>query len=357
MSNKSDRVNKNVSLYKKLVIFGVLFVVFLGCGIWFIISSFNILKEESINYEEKSKVNYSVCLNENEFYDEECLGENMSYIASLIKNVSLKFNYNFNISDESIDKGLEYEVIGKLVIANKDNGSKYFEKSYNLVPKTIEGVNKNGSNYSLNKDIDINYDYYNSLANSFKASYGVDTESYLDVYLTSYNDIDDSYNIPSSSVTSIRIPLSEKAISINMNASELDNNSSRVISNISFGVSNWLYLISGIVNVILAILCMIRIIRIISVINKKKSVYDKTLRNILKTYDRLIVNTSSFPNLRDYNVLNISEFGELLDVRDNLHLPIMEYEVIKHKKCQFYILQDKNLYLYTLDEKDLKNEK
>ena len=59
--------------------------------------------------------------------------------------------------------------------------------------------------------------------------------------------------------------------------------------------------------------------------------------------------------------MKIDSFEELLDVRDNLHLPIMYYDVIKHQKAIFYILHDSNIYIYTLKEIDLigkmKNEK
>lgn len=74
----------------------------------------------------------------------------------------------------------------------------------------------------------------------------------------------------------------------------------------------------------------------------------------MKEYDRMIVETVTLPKFDNYNILNIKSFNELLDVRDNLRLPIMFYEVSEHEKAHFYILRDKNLYLYTLKEVDLQ---
>lgn len=352
----NSNLNKKKLLEKKLVIFLVCFMIFIGGGIWFIVSSFDILHEKSITYEESSKVGYSVCLNDNEFYDDKCLNENMSYIASLINNIKLDFNYNFNVSDKDIKGKFSYEVLGKLVIANKDDDSKYFEKGYTLVSKNSDGVTNSDGKYVINRDIDINYDYYNSLSNKFRAEYGVEADSYLDVYFVVYNDMDKAYNLPSSGLTSIRIPLSEKAIRINMDAHELNSNGDNVISNISFDIGNWIYLFIGIILIVLSLFCMVRVLRICSILKKKKSPYDKKLGSIMKTYDRLIANTSTLPNMKDYNVLRIDSFEELVDVRDNLHLPIMYYNVTDHKKCHFYILEDRNLYLYTLMEKENKDE-
>lgn len=67
--------------------------------------------------------------------------------------------------------------------------------------------------------------------------------------------------------------------------------------------------------------------------------------------------TSTFPILENYNILKINNFNELIDVRDNLRLPIMYYEVVKHEKAHFYILHENNLYLYTLKNIDIKNKK
>ena len=95
---------------------------------------------------------------------------------------------------------------------------------------------------------------------------------------------------------------------------------------------------------------------------KTKSKYDKFINKILKEYDRLIVETATSPDEKKYNVLLINSFNELVDVRDNLHSPIMFYNAIDHEMSKFYILNDNNLYLFIVKSKDIdggdkKNEK
>lgn len=74
---------------------------------------------------------------------------------------------------------------------------------------------------------------------------------------------------------------------------------------------------------------------------------------MLNEYDRLIVETSTCPIISGDNVIVIDKFQELLDVRDNLKMPIMYYVVNKHQKCYFYILHENKIYLCVVKAVDL----
>ena len=99
---------------------------------------------------------------------------------------------------------------------------------------------------------------------------------------------------------------------------------------------------------------MIAVLQMINITKVKKNEYDKLLEKILKEYDRLVVETSTLPNLNKYNLMKITSFNELMDVRDNIRLPIMYYNVVAHQKCHFYIIHEENIYLYTLKAVDLE---
>ena len=346
-----------ISYTKRYVIFLSLFILFFRLGIYFILNSTDIVQEENVFYQEKSNVDYSVCLNDNDFYEEKCLSKNMSYIASLIKDISLDFNYQFITNKETLNQPFEYEILAKLVIANNDTNTNYYEKKYTLVEKTSNEVKKIDKYYTLNKKINIDYNTYNEIANRFKSQYGIDTNSYLEIYLITYNKSSSEYTIPSSSVTSLQIPLSQKAIQIKLNAKELNTKQNQLVTRNQFLLSNIIYLILGTLCILFSIIYILTVIKMSSILGKKKNEYDKYLSKILKEYDRLIVETSTYPKIEDYHLLKINSFDELLDVRDNLRLPIMYYNVTSHQKSHFYILQEKNIYLYTLKLVDLTKEK
>ena len=346
-----------ISYTKRYIIFLSLFFIFFALGIYFILNSTDIIQEENVFYQEKSNVDYSICLNENDFYEEKCLVKDMSYIASLINNISLDFNYQFITNNEELNQPFEYEVIAKLVIANSDTNTNYYEKKYTLVEKTTNEVKNINKYYTLNKNISINYNTYNEIATKFKSQYGVDTNSYLEVYLITYHKSTSEYAIPSSSVTSIQIPLSQKAIQIKLNTKEVNNKQNQFITKNQFLLSNGIYLTSGLLCIVFSIIYILIVIQMSSILGKKKNKYDKYLSKILKEYDRLIVETSTYPKIEDYHLLKINSFDELLDVRDNLRLPIMYYSVTPHQKAHFYILQEKNISVYTLKLVDLTKEK
>ena len=108
-------------------------------------------------------------------------------------------------------------------------------------------------------------------------------------------------------------------------------------------------------SIILLVLSLIPLIKGIKLINKlgsNKTDYDKFISKILKEYDRLVAETKSLPLFDKYNIMEINGFNELLDVRDNLKIPIM-YVKINSEKCCFYVKDGKVLYIYYVKSVDL----
>lgn len=347
--NTTPKQKIYLSYRSRLIINVILCIVFLFISVNFIYNSMDIIKEEDVTYSEKGTIDYKICLKENNFYESSCIDKDMSYIASLIKNIPLTFTYDFKTS-KSIKLDAKYEVTANLVISNTEDSTNYFSKKYVLIPLT--DINENDSSYKLiNQDINIDYEYYNNIANEFRSQYGVETSSYLNVSFNVYNEADE-LNM-NQSTTTISIPLSQKSINIKMQANETANNNNQEITKYAFSLSNIVYLILGVISVVLSIIFIIKALRLYSKSFIPKNNYDKYISKILREYDRLIVETSSLPNFNDYNIIKINKFTELLDVRDNLHQPIMYYNVATHQKCHLYILNDSNLYLLTLKDVDM----
>lgn len=347
--NTTPKTKLYLSFRNRLIFSVCLCLIFLILSINFIYNSLDIIKEEDITYTETGTIDYQICLKANNFYESTCIDKDMSYIASLINSIPLTFNYHFN-TNHNIKLDAKYEVTAELVISNANDSTKYLTKKYVLIPLT--DIKENDSNYKLtNKDINIDYEYYNNIANEFKSENGVETISSLNVSFTVYNESSELSMNPNT--TTISIPLSQKSISIKMQSNDTSSNNKQQLTKYAFTLSNIVYLSFGLVSIILSIYFIIKAIRLYSKTFVKKTKYDKYLAKILREYDRLIVETSSLPNFNDYNIIKINKFTELLDVRDNLHLPIMYYTVVAHQKCHLYILKDNNLYLLTIKDVDM----
>ena len=354
---ENKKNGKNIKKENLLLRFSLcmfFFCLFVIIGFKFIINSLSINSDEKLHFQEKGNVKYSVCLKDNDFFEDECLDSNMSYVASLIKNISFDFNYQFNGNFDNLVSSVDYEVVAKLIIENNDTKTKYYEKEYVLAPKTSDSIKNNGTLYNLDKKINIDYEYYNNIATNFKSQYGVDSQSYLEVYLNTYNNVHSKYkDIPTSAQIAVRIPLSQKAIEIKFNTQEVNKSIDKYITSKNIVINGYLIFIVGITFLFTSLIFLFFIFMIIKKYAKTISKYDKFINKILKEYDRLIVETTTFPDEKEYNVLIINSFNELVDVRDNLRSPIMFYNIKDHKMSKFYILNNNNLYLYIVNSKDI----
>ena len=279
----------------------------------------------------------------------------MSYIANLIDYISIDYNYKFT-SNTLLNGEYYYKISADLEIINPENNSLYYSKNYLLLDEkrfTLE----NKQEYTIHENIKIDYDTYNFLANSFKSSYGINVESKLKVYLEIHRRIEEesvnNSKINSDGKINLIIPLSEKAINIKMDSLEIENQ--KVILSLSdYKIDDVKYFVLGLVFLIITIIIFVRITKKVGVLQYRDNAYDKLLKKILRQYDRLIVTTSNMPNFKDSNIIEVENFFELLDAKDNLHKPIYYYEVTPHQKCYFFIKYENDLIIYTLKNNEQK---
>lgn len=352
MNHKNNRKSKNKSNDKKIVFFSFLFVMFLSIGILLLINSFSFEKKKIIDYSEKSNIDYKVYLKENNFYESEYLDKDMLYVASLIDKININFDYFFTI-DEAVDMDLNYSIIGKLLITDLSGEKKYYEKDYVLLePKSININNKVSE--EIKETLDIDYAFYNNIVNEFRTGYGISTQDKFVIYMKvdKKNNNSSEINIGNTNYMSFTIPLSEKSVNIQMSYNELDE-TSYVVDNSDFMISSIICFVIAILCVIISLVFLIKCIRIFNK-NRNVNYYNNYVKRILKEYDRMIVETSNLPNTNELNIIKIEKFSELIDVHDNLKLPIMYYIVEENKKCWFYIKHEDTLYLKIITSLDLK---
>ena len=359
MKNKDNNKNKkhinDLNDKTKVVVNILLVVIFSLASIYSIYMSFAVAKDEVVKYSEKGNIDYKIHLKKNDFYEKPVLDKGMVYVASLIDKIAIDYNYVFDISKKAnID--YTYKIVGKLVISSQSNSNIFFEKEYDLTDEFSESI-EDKNQITINKGVDINYTYYNSLANKFKSNYAVNTSSYLEVYLKVNEKSKDTkkLNLNNESKTTLTIPLSEQEVSIRLNNENV--NKEKVITvDSKFTIIDYVYIFVSIVFGVITIILVVFLIKNIKNFTKDISNYDKYISRILRGYDRIIVNIKTKPNTKDYNVIKVENFDELIDVRDNVKEPIKYYIIEEHKKCEFFVTNDNDLYLLTVNAKDLDEE-
>ena len=216
---------------------------------------------------------------------------------------------------------------------------------------------QNNDSINIKENLQIDYDYYNKLANNFRNTYGVDTNSYLNVYLEVNSKTDENlnYKINDRNVIPLKIPLSERAIEINFDLNNKE--STKYVIPTGKVVFNIKYLILEIIFFIITCSFFVKFIKYLVASFKKTTEYDKYVNKLLKEYDRLIVETHTNIDMTKYNIIKVKKFTELLDVRDNLKVPILYFNIIKHEKGIFYIKDREDIYLITIKNTNLINKK
>ena len=347
---KTKKVKPN-KFIQKIVLTTIIFFVFLISGIVLLNKSVRFETKRIVKYNENSNIDYKVYLIKNDFYEKEYLDKDMLYVASLIDKVKLDFNYKFK-SERNESISFVYGVYATLAINNPTNTKSYFEKTYTILEDKELSLS-NGKEQAINETIEINYPQYNQIANSFKRQFGVEMDSKLTVYMviSKKNSDGTNFSLNDKSIINVQMPLSEKAIDIKLDYKDI-NETNNIIEDIPIGFKEILPIIISVLLILVSLLSMIRIMRLIAKELAKKSPYDKYIAKLLKEYDRLIAESSSLLSFDDKEVIEIKKFTELLDIHDNLQLPIMYYEEIPHELAYFYISHENVIYLLTIREED-----
>lgn len=349
--NSVKQNNNDIIRQKRFKKLGLLIAIFFVLSIaLFFLLSLCIDYQKSTIYQstENSDVKYLVYLKENNYYKSP-LDENMQYVASLIDYFNIKFNYN-NDFTALTDYTYTYSINATINVYDSTNGTK---KLYTSSDNLLNPVSNTVSNQQLHLDLEENLDYtkYNGLVDNLRKEYALDVNSEVIITLNvnvqgTTPGINDPIII--NSVTFITIPLTEKTINISATKKESQNTRTyQGKSTLKF--NNIICLSLSFFCFFALIFTIIKIIKTIIKIITSRTAYQKELSKILREYDRTIVqieNNSSFDITDD--IIKVSSFSELLDVHDNLHLPILFMEAIKGHKAFFLIKSETQTYCFVL---------
>jgi hypothetical protein len=298
----------------------------------------------TINYDETSTTEYSVCYNENTEYSNKCITENMSYVSSLIKNIYLSFTYNVDLSDK-IDSKIEYYVVGKSIIYDKDDTSKIlYENKDNLLENvTLENTS---NNINFTADIDLDFNKYNNFVTEYLNKYDLNAQGKYEVILYVKD------NVETRPISTVTFNLGEQTVTINKTDTSNLNNKVDLDEGWSDYSSSCATI--AVVLLLISLYLIIMTTRLVTKVVNNKSKYTIKLTNILKEYDDIIViSRDGYEIDNNKKIIKVDEFKELLDARETLNKPII-YSRVNDIKSDFFVEDDNTIFKYTLKETDFK---
>ena len=329
--------------------------VILFLGIIFIVKSFSIENEVNnflYSYNLFQSVNYTVDLKDNEYFKNNTLGMNMSYISELVDKVNLDFSYKFNgTKDGKIKYNYQivaYTKVNSTSITEDENNKLIWQNTEVLLePKTIEL--EKSSSYDINEKVQIDFASYNEKIQNLSKTYRIPVEASLEVKLIVKTDADIEnveQVINEYSVMNVKMDLNETVFSVNK---DFKQNDQKTISDVKPASKkiNKVQFIIGVIEVVIALLIMLDSIRK-SIKFSAKSDYAIALNRILKNYGDVVAEIVSPIEVDNLNVIEVKNFDQLLDIEEEIRMPILFFETIPDEQGEFIIVCDNIAYRYVI---------
>ena len=102
----------------------------------------------------------------------------------------------------------------------------------------------------------------------------------------------------------------------------------------------------AIVTITLTIILLIYLITNALETKSPEYIYNKTVKDLLKTYETILVDVNKLPELEVKNIINTSSFEKMVDVQYELKKPILYKKCLT--TCSFILLDTETAYVYIL---------
>jgi len=303
-----------------------------------------------IDYTENSNINYKVQYEKNDFFDDEWVGKDQTYISSLVNGISADFLYKLNMDSSDMGFNYKYVIVAKLVISDKDTNAPFFTVEDEILPQK-SGVVNNTSSVKISENVFIDYVKYDDIARDFIQTYNLKNATAtlivslnVDVLSSNKQFENDSRN---NYTTSLNIPVAEDSFSIFSTTSSPANESKVLVYN---GIANKdLFLVLSVIALVLAGLGGIALLVFLQITKNEDITYAARIRKILNAYGSYIQRMEGDFDCEGYQIIMIKTFTEMLGIRDTIQSPVIMSENRDETMTCFYIpTNTKILYTFVI---------
>lgn len=323
--------NRNHKITVRGVVILVLTLALLLCGM----SARNLSQNTYITYSEDSVADYQVYLNSNEFYTEEYLDKNHAYISALIDTIEAKFGYAMLVNANKAEYNYSYYVDAKLEVLDKDSKAPLFD------PVTVLVEKKTGTSsdreLNIQQAVSIDYHEYNKLSREFLNAYNLENAKSSLLVTLHVNVAGTCPDVPAGGndyAVSLRIPLNQETLKIETNTS-VPTAEAKVLAcnNRSATLMIILTALLGVADLV----CIYLLLRYMVQTRDRHINYARRVSKILSSYKSYVQQIKTPFNTDHYQVLHVTTFEALLEIRDTLQMPILMYEN-EDKTCTQFLL-------------------
>lgn len=319
-------------------------------GIYFVRS-----KKTYIKYQENSSLSYKVNLLKNEFYNESYLDEGIDVIASVIEDIDAEFRYDL-ILDEKREYTYKYKIIAKTNLKEKSKTNSIYEKDNVLLNQQVETRNSNKLN--IVEKINLDYNEYNNQVNQLIETYtlaNTTSNLHLSFQLSVIDKATGKQINSKSEVMSLEIPLTTKTVEITENEGVKNTPGKIVLENNRYENVEYI-LIIGCIFLIIGIVILVRLVRYILDTRSAEKMYEDQLKKILFDYQSYIQKINNKIPYKDYKIIVINSFKELIEMKEEIQSPIFMYNEDDKMKTTFAMINGNLLFGYVLSAELIRKE-
>ena len=311
--------------------------------------------QQNIVYTEKSNLDYKVYLKENDFFDENYLGEDNQYIANLIDYIEAHFKYELEASEPNIDYKYTYKIVAETNVEDKTNHKSLYKFDEELIEEKVYEFNTS-SKLKINEPIKIDYNRYNDIIQRFVNLYDLDNSIAtvtINMYVNILDEEQEDNAQTNTPAISLSIPLTTETMAIDIESNLVNENDISVCQNINQGK----YLFGAIILAVIDIILVIKLVIFIKDTKDEKAVYNMRLRKIMSNYGSYIQKLNNEFDFEGHQILEIKSFEDLLQIKETLNKPILMTEKSLAMETYFFIPSDDNVYIYELKAGNLRKNR
>ena len=341
------RKNREKWIFTQTVIAVVIAVAILISSI----VAYQLNKTYYIGYRESGSINYNVFLKDNEFFEDNHLGSNQSYVASLIDKIVADYSYEIDMDTDDVNYKYSYTIKSRLEIIDDTSEVAIFKPERELV--SVQNKSQSSSNrLRINEIVVINYDEYNDLASKFLETYDL-TSTTSNIVLTLEVDVlSDCNAFSGSSVdtykSELRIPLTTKTVNIKM-TSEVPDEEAKMIA-CTRGAGFEAFKTTAIVLGVIELLWILFMVTFIYLTRTEDVTYTARVKKITSQYKSYIQKINNMFDTTGYQRILVDKFDELLEIRDTIQAPILMHEN-EEKTCTKFLIPTDSKLLYVYEVK------
>lgn len=334
------------------ILWATISLLVLIISLWIIFDCFKKTPDQQktvMNYSSNSSLEYKVYLKPNKFYERSYLEKNKKYISSIIDYVDVDLNYMFNTTVLS-DTTYSYSISAVISSDYDLNGvtAELWSKTYQLVaPKSLTKTSSSG--FQIKEKLKLDYNKYDSLATNFKEQYGIASDTKLTILVSIRSNTtttDYTKSIPVTKTISLVMPLNKSVTDITLSGLEpVSNNVTETIKG-ERHVNYVLLIASVIATLVSAPICFISFYKLFKITNVSQYIVEQ--KKILKGYGDVIAEVTTKPDLHGLKIIEVKEFEDLINIEEELRVPILFYELIHESESWFIITTSTQAYRYIL---------